>query len=313
MFRSTKLTLISLLTLCLFAVAASGQTTRVYVAVNSGNDANACGNSSPCKTVTKAMTVVDTGGEVVLTESGDYDKFFVNKSVTVAGADGVNAAIVSNGGSAVAMLGLTATDVVTFRNLKFVGTNAQASDGIINSFAGTLNVDGCVFTGFNNALTMSNVAGYLFVHNSTFRGNLFGIGVMGPQGEGIERATIDSCTVESNETGITLNGKVTANIRNSILANNASRALMVRSTVARYLADAVVDNCQINSNTVGVMATTTNSGYSTVKLSRSVVTGNLLGGVVIGPNSVVYTLGNNVVNGNFPDLVGGVLTALAPK
>src|SRR5262249_26556649 len=148
---------------------------------------------------------------------------------------------------------LQPTDAISLRNLHIVGAGTvQSSDGIINSFAGTLNVDNCIFTGLNSALTMSNVAGQLFVHHTVVRNSLFGIGLIGPQGEGLLKATIDSCNLEADDTGISLTGKVLANIRNSIFANNTSRGIHIRSTVVNQRAEALVDNCQINYNTAGI-------------------------------------------------------------
>lgn len=306
----------SLLMTLTLAVSAAAQTTRAYVAANSGSDANLCTSVSPCKTVTKALTVVDAGGEVILAESGDYNYFVVTKSVTVAAADGVNAGVVSSGGGSAIFVSnfLQTTDTISFRNLHIIGAGTpQSSSGIINSFAGTMIVDNCVFTGLDNALTMSNVAGQLFVHNTTIRSSLFGIGLLGPQGEGILRATIDNCNLESDDTGIFVNGKVTANIRNSVMANNTSRGLQIRSTVSGQRAQATVENCQFNHNTAGILVGATNGGFAILRLSRSIVTDNMLSGISIGTNGTAYTLGNNVIAGNFPDVNGGSLTTLQAK
>ena len=313
MINYSKLFLVSVVTALLLAVSASAQISRAFVAVNTGDDASPCVSSSPCRTINKAMSVVEAGGQIILTESGDYDRFVVTRSIKVAAARGVNAGVSSNGGAAVLLIGLLFTDTVSFQDLHFFGSGGQTSDGIINSFAGTLNVDNCVFTGFNNALTMSNVAGFLSVHNSTFRGNMFGVTVVGPPGEGMERATIDSCTIESNETGFLVSGKASATIRNSILSNNSRSAIRVSSSMARWAADVLVDNCQINYNAIGVLLGGTNGGYSSARLSRSTITGNFIGGVSIGANSAAFTLGNNVIAGNFPDVNGGSLIGLLTK
>lgn len=305
-----------ILTLLALADAARAQATRVYVAANSGSDANQCVSAAPCKTVAKALTIVDAGGEIILAETGDYDSFFVAKPVTVAAADGVNASIVSSSGGAAIYVGsaLQPTDTVSIRRLHIVGAGTpQSSDGIYNSRAGTLNIDDCVFTGLNNALTMSNVAGQLFVHDTTIRGSLFGIGVIGPQGEGVLKATIDNCNLESDDTGVFLTGKVSANVRNSIMANNASRGLQIRSNALRVLTEATVENCQFNHNTAGILVGATNNGVAVLRLSRSVVTDNLLSGVSIGAGGTAYSLGNNLFAGNAPDVNGGALTPLQAK
>src|SRR5260221_11752074 len=163
MSQTIKQVFFSILMSSIFSLVAAAQVTRVYVAANTGDDSNLCTQISQCKTITHALTVADAGGQVILTENGDYDKFFIAKSITVAAAAGVNAGIVSGGGSAISIAGVQVTDSITLRNLHLIGIGGQVSDGIINSFAGTMIVDDCTFTNFNNALTMSNVLWTLIV------------------------------------------------------------------------------------------------------------------------------------------------------
>src|ERR1043165_3939090 len=94
MKNKSKIILILTAIFTLTATAAMAQTTRVYVA-DSGDDAGSCTKSAQCRTITKAMTVVDEGGEIIITESGDYDPFIFTKSATVAAAPGVDAGIVA--------------------------------------------------------------------------------------------------------------------------------------------------------------------------------------------------------------------------
>lgn len=294
-------------------ISAQGQTSRAYVA-KSGADTNPCSDASPCKTVTKALTVVDAGGEVVIIESGDYDKFTISKSVVVAAAPGVNAAIVASGQTyTVLFVGLTSSDFVTFRNLEFRGVGDPTNlIGILNSTAGKLTIDECTFSGYDNALTMEQVAGQLLVHDSVFRNNLFGISLFGPTGEGLMRATIDHCKLEQNDTGVSVGSKVLAVIRDTVAVQNTSRGIQVRSTAANQRAEALVINCQLSHNTVGLNASGTN-GTALVRLAHSAITNNALTGVNIGTNGTVYSIGDNVIAGNFPDVNGGQLTPLQTK
>ena len=306
---ASVLALLAVLTL---SVAVQAQNTRAYVA-KSGDNANQCSDTSPCQTVTKALSVVDPGGQVVIIESGDYDKFTISKSVTVAAAAGVNAAVVASGQTyAVHFIGTTAADAVTLRNLEFKGVGDPTNlIGVLNSSAGTLNVDGCIFSGFDNALTMEQVAGSLIVHDSVFRNNLFGIGLLGPSGDGVLSATIDHCKLEQNETGVSVSSKVVAVIRDTIAANNTSRGIQVRSTGTNQKAEALVIDCQLSHNTVGLNASGTN-GFAVVRLSRSAVTNNALIGINVGTNGTVYSLKDNVIAGNVTD-INGSLSPLQTK
>ncbi|HJZ79493.1 MAG TPA: right-handed parallel beta-helix repeat-containing protein [Pyrinomonadaceae bacterium] len=233
--------------------------------------------------------------------------------MTVAAAPGVNAAIVASGQTyAVFFVGTTSTDAVTLRNLEFKGVGDPINlIGILNSSAGTLTVEGCTFSGLDNALTMEQVAGNLFVHDSVFRNNLFGIGLFGPTGEGVLTATIDHCKLEQNDTGVSVSSKVVAVIRDTIAANNTSRGIQVRSTGTNQRAEALVVNCQLSHNSVGLNASGTN-GFAVVRLSRSAITNNALTGVNVGPNGTVYSFKDNVIAGNTTD-VNGTLSPLQAK
>lgn len=56
-----------------------------------------------------------------------------------------------------------------------------------------------------------------------------------------------------NDTGISIGAKVTAMIRNTIAAHHTSRAVLIRSTNVNYRAEALIDNCEFNNNTVGLL------------------------------------------------------------
>jgi hypothetical protein len=293
----------------LAAYSANAQTTRVYVA-DSGNDANSGAASSPFKTIIKALTVVDAGGEVIITENGDYDKFFVNKSVTVAAAPGINAGIVSGGGYDIVMVGLQSTDTVRFRNLQLKGIGDPTNSiGISNSTAGTMIIEGCTLSGFDNAIVMS-ARGQLFVYDTVVRNSLFGIGLIGPQGEGVLRALIDGCRLEQNDTGVAVGAKVIATIRNTVAANNTSRGIQVRSTLSGLRAEALIDNCHLTNNTVGLSTSGTNGGTGITRLTRTTITNNNIG-VSVPAGGTVYTLQNTVIEGNFPDVSGALTPAQA--
>lgn len=308
-----KLIFLSLLLLALpFATTASALTTRVFVA-SSGNDTNQCTASAPCRTVAKAISVVDVRGEVIITESGDYDSFFVAKSVTVAAAPGVNAAIVvPSAGNAIWAL-LTAADTVTFRNLNLKATAAfgVATIGIQNSQTGTMYVDGCTFTGFDTAILTTYGPGYVFVHDSVFRDNSFAVSLYGPQTEGLLTAVVAGCTFESNARGVFVSSRVVATIRDSIFANN-DHGVSVRPATAHQRAEALVDNCSMTGNNRGV-SVNGNSGVAVARLTRTTITSSVFDGVQILTGGAVYTLQNNTITGNLVDVNGAQLIPLNVK
>ena len=288
--------------------AATAQTTRVYVA-DGGSDAALCTKSAQCKTIAKAMTVVDDGGEIIITESGDYDPFVVTKSATVAAAPGVDAGIVAGNFGAIIISSVLPINKVTVRNLNLINNSANVLTGISNSGGATLFVDHCTFTGFDLGIAQDTKAGKFFVQDSTFKNGSIGIYVNTPAAEGGMIGVVDNCRFEHNEVGIALFAKAFVTIRNSLLSDNASFGVSVISNKAGLTAEAVIDNCELSGNTDGIKIGGT-TGSSIVRLSRSTINSNTLYGVVVGQFGTFYSFQNNAINGNATD-IKGTLTQLS--
>ena len=84
------------LTLCAAVLActcaAFGQNTRSAVSVN-GSDGNACTVPAPCRTFAKAITVTNSGGEIIALDSGGYGPFTIDRAVTVRPVPGAYAGL----------------------------------------------------------------------------------------------------------------------------------------------------------------------------------------------------------------------------
>lgn len=301
------------LLLTAFALSASAQTARVYVA-GSGDDANACTVKSPCQTIMKALSVVDTRGEVVITESGDYDQFIIAKPVTVTGAPGINANIIPDDGGVAIITSkyLTPSDPVTLRNLNIKSTiNPGTAAGILNQSAGTLSVDGCTITGMLEGIG-SKANGHVFVHDTTIRDCNVAIHSNGSLVEGIVRLTVDHCHIEQNTYGVYVDPKVMLTVRDSVLSANSTAAIYIFSNKSGLFDDVTVDNCLITNNNGGVMAYTFNGGSITARLERNTIVRNSTGVGASYPNTTIYSLQNNMIDSNGIN-INGVLTPLAAK
>src|SRR5215467_13947784 len=76
------------------ATIASAQSLSPLVYVSAlGSDSNTGGRTSPVRTITHALSLVQSGGDVLVIDSGDYDEFKAGKSVTVETAPGVIAVV----------------------------------------------------------------------------------------------------------------------------------------------------------------------------------------------------------------------------
>lgn len=296
-----------------FAINASAQTNRAYVA-SSGDDLNQCTTASPCRTINHALDVVDAGGEVIIIENGEYDSFNMLKSATVAATPGVNAIVISDSQTIVGAINvLTASDTVRLRNLHFkkVGDNTNSIG--INNHAGTIFIEDCTITGYQTGVLTSNAAGAVFIRNTTVRHNLFGITLIGAQSEGTLRVLIDDCKIEYNDTGVSVSTRVIATIRDTKIANNSSRGVSIRPIISSQRAEALLDNCLITHNTTGVGVGGNPGGPAIVRLTRSTISNNFLNGVLISTGGTAYTLQNNTIVGNLPDVNGALLTPVNLK
>src|SRR5215831_17070878 len=94
---------------CLLLAGASlAQAPRVFVSIN-GSDANTCSAVQPCRSFNQALTAVESGGEIVVQNSGGYSTgFTITKGVTIDAA-GYNASVI----------GTSTTDLCT------INTNAR--------------------------------------------------------------------------------------------------------------------------------------------------------------------------------------------
>src|SRR5262245_18308106 len=107
------------------ASTAFSAASKVYVSPQKGDDANACTLSSPCRQFTTALTVVNSGGVIIVLDSGAFSPFTVSIGVSII-AEGVVADVISSSDGIV----ITANDDVTLRGLTITGTGIEAFSGI---------------------------------------------------------------------------------------------------------------------------------------------------------------------------------------
>lgn len=310
MINKSKLILIASAILIFTAASAMAQNTRVFVA-DSGDDANLCTKTAQCRTITKALSVVDDGGEVIITESGSYDTFSISKSVTVAAEPGVNAGIVSSGQFAIVIGQQGTVDTVTIRNLNIRNSlNPSGTQGIYNIGGTLLFVDGCTFTGFGSGiLTSGNKAGKTFVSDSSFRKNGAGFVTNPLTGEGSLIILIDSCKFEHNDYGVYLGAKTYATISNSVVSDSIFYGILI-SSLKTFRSEILIDNCLLTGNNTGLGLL--GNGIPIARLSRSTISQNTAYGMLLGIGSALYSFQNNVISGNLTD-VGGNLTPVSLK
>ncbi len=294
----TALTLVS----C-FAVSASAAP-RAFVAVH-GNDANNCSSLAPCRTIMHALSVVDTMGEVIISESGDYDNFVIAQSVTVAAAPGIYAGITANTQDGVNIIRLSIADIVVLRNLTIIGTAAiDGISGINNSTAGAgyLYVDNCYISGVTNGI-WNSAPGKTIIHDTTVRRCLTGINIH--SNGNINNVLVDNSRAERNNVGVSAGPNTRLTVHNCSIFSNTGSGVRVSSELAGIQAEAIIEGSVFHANNTAVNVYGSSGGTGLARLSKNTITKNLTG-VNVPASGTVYSLQDNIIVSNNVDIVGAL-------
>src|SRR5437870_4801509 len=147
---------------------------RTFVSAATGNDANPCTRTAPCRNFAAAIAQTASGGEVVVLDSGGYGTVTINQAVSLVAPPGVYAGISVFSGTGIAVAA-GAGDVVTLRGLTLNGLGG--SDGIDFSSGAELYVQDCVFKSFPNyaLLATPNADARVVVEDSLFTRSANGV------------------------------------------------------------------------------------------------------------------------------------------
>ncbi len=171
MLRSFLACLALLLSFTVALSAYGAQRTFVSTSGSDANTASNCSNTTPCRGFTAALTVTDSGGEIIVLTSGGYGPVAINKSVSIIAPEGIYAGIsvFSGDGITIATAGVN----VVLRGLS-INRLAGIGSGIDMTAGESLVVQNCVVTNFTGAgLSVSTVA-RVHLLDSLLRGNSIG-------------------------------------------------------------------------------------------------------------------------------------------
>ena len=291
------------------AAAHAADNTR-YVSVT-GNNANACTLALPCRTLHKGISVTPDGGELQILDSGFYgNNATINKSLTLSG-NGHTVYLgteirVDAAGAAVALRSFV---------LDGQGTILR---GIHIVAAAAVHIEGCVIHSFTEHGIRATTADInLFVLDSTARDNANGLGFSNG------RLTVDNSRFENNvSSGIAVVGDGgDATIRRSIASGNGDRGIAAINSPVRVTSTIAAQNGNFGFLATGTTKLTLESSAAhgngqagllvgspaIARISNSTFTDNATG---ISNTGTIRTLGNNVVDGNTSDAVGGTVQAV---
>jgi parallel beta helix pectate lyase-like protein len=259
---------------------------RVFVS-GFGSNTHAGTLASPVRQIQKAMTLVDSGGEIIILDSANYNPVTINKPVTIV-ATGVQAEIEVISGDGITVTA-GASDVVILRGLTIHGLGG--AKGLNFTAGAALHVESCVISGFGSTGILATASGQLFVKDTISRENFFGLNSTAGN------LSIDHARLEGNSSvGLFVQGGK-ASIRDSVASGNGNGIVAQNSGT-----QVNVESCLVANNFGGIASTTS----ATVRVSNSTVTNNNTGLV---NNAFMETRGNNTVRGNTTNVSGNPLTA----
>ena len=286
----------------LFASSLLAQ--RAFVSAVTGNDANPCTRSSPCRSFATAISTVAAGGEVVVLDSGGYGPFTVSKAVSIETPAGIYAGVSATSGDGIDV-SAGASDRVVLKGLTLQGFGG-ANNGITFSSGAALYVENFIVNGFPLYGIYQTGNGSLLLTDTTVRnGGFDGVFIQLSAPLTGSNLLVDHCRFENNvSAGLFVYDGVKSWVRDSVATSNYFG--FEEATHGTAAAELNIENCLVTNNTFGVSTSNNgpgNSGPGTLRLSGSTVTQNTAG-LANAPGHTFESFGNNHVRGNTNDTLG---------
>jgi uncharacterized repeat protein (TIGR01451 family) len=255
---------------------------RAFVSV-AGADTNDCSNiATPCRTLNTAIAQVAEDGEVIVIQSGSYAGAMVTKSVKLTAAPG----IVAFSGQPIVVDAGTGGRVVV-RGMTLKAATPGSGSGLLIQSAGAVHLESSVVDGWAFGIRQQG-AERLFVEDSVIRNN--GTGIQASTG----KASVEGTRLTNNGIGVA-SDFATVSLRGCTVSGNSAAGVSADSS-----SSVTLEKCQIANNGVGI--TLPAWSFSTVRLSRSVVSGNTVG--LENVDGTLIVAGTNAVRGNTFDVSG---------
>ncbi len=276
-----------------FAATLQAGVNRTFVST-AGNDANAstsCGPTTPCRTFAVALSVTNSGGEIVVLTSGGYGPFTINQPVTI-NAIGVDASI-TQATSGENGITINTTGNVTISGLGVHGAEV-ANSGIYVSNVGFLRLYSVTVESFSYGIFFAPSSnGNLAIHDSHFSDN----GGTGVIIETSGYAYVKNSAADHNTWGFYQTAG-NAVIEDSTSQNNSIGFVEEGGTLSlnRFVSVQNVHGIDIGSGSIQLAyCTIAQNSYYAIDMSGGTVTGsnpgtNLVTGTIVGTLGTAATL-----------------------
>jgi hypothetical protein len=287
----------SVATRALVVVAVCGTLPRPAAALArtwvspTGNNANTCDQTAPCRTFFTAITKTDPGGEIDAMGPADYGVVTINKSVTIDGGAGLAGITTVN--STAIDINAGPNDAVTLRNLSLSGAG-MGPDGIAIANARSVLIEHCSISGFGTGVFFqANGPVTVTITDTTIHNNsIHGIEAnsIGPF---YARLTATRVRLTDNGNGMYLVSNALAYVTDSIASNNTGNGFYVVGTVATQLS--LEGTSSSHNGGAGVVS---QNPFALVRLSNSTIDHNVGVGLLAFSGGQILSYGNNRVSAN---------------
>ncbi len=277
------------LTLGVLFTYAQGQSLRTYIS-GTGNDSNACSETSPCLTLQGALAKTVAGGQIYALSSANYGYVTIDKAVSIISGRGATGVLAASSVSGIT-INAGANDIISLQGLDIDGAGSGAN-GILFSSGASLTVKDSTIRGFATGISFQpTAASALSVAGTLISNNTTGIAF---QSTTSSTGVLSDIQVVNNTTGVTVlgassTGQAIVTAQGCIVANNSGVGVQASS----YSAVTVTD-CTVANNGVGLAA---QSVSALLQTSGSTVTGNGTGWQVTNSGQVISAT-NNSIGGN---------------
>lgn len=288
----TLATLMSLAFLGIFgSTLAQAQSTRTWVS-GTGDDANPCSRTAPCKTFAGAISKTTAGGEIDALDSGAFGTVTITKDITIDGG-GQLAGVLAAGTYGV-NINAGSSDSVTLRNLSIQGVKTGIS-GVRLLNARALHIEHCniaKFLQYGIDIEPSGSDTKVFIVDTISQDNTYDGLHTGSTGGAIT-LNVENSQFNNNQNGVFAGDFTRCSIRNSAASGNANAGFIAQANSGA--AKINLFNSSAANNLIGIQA---GGGSFTSAVTIAGVSLFLNGtGIVPGTNGAINSFGSNFNSG----------------
>jgi len=285
-----------------FAMATTAHAAALRTFGSDGNTSTNCSHAQPCRTFAAAVTVTSSGGEIEALDPAGYGPITITGPLSLIGLPG--AAVNAPSGGAGITISAPPTAVVSISGL-IVDGGGVATVGILFQNGASLIVENCIVQNMSSAgdgigLNFDTAAkATLVVSNSHFNNSTSGIYIQ-TRGSNAITASIERSTFSGNSDsglepfGALGTGAINVAVTDSVVANN-SVGIGPASSTGHSPTHIILTRTTISGNDQGIVVLEANTA---VWLSQTTITGNAIFGYRTSLPGVINTLQNNVIVDN---------------